>query len=87
MVGADRLGQLERLRIAVDDDQLGGGEGFEHLNPDVAQAARADDDAFVARSQPPRRLGRSVVRGQPSVGQRSDVGRLKRVIDLHHAAR
>ena len=45
VVGADRLGELERLGVAVDDDQLGGRERLEHLNADVAQTSRADHDA------------------------------------------
>ena len=47
----------------------------------------ADDDAAVAGRQTPGRLGRGVVGGQAGVGQRGDVGRLQRVVDLDDAAR
>ena len=45
VVGADRLGQFERVGVAVDHDQLGRRQRLEHLDPDVPQAACADDDA------------------------------------------
>ena len=36
--------------------------------------------------QPPRRLGRRVVGGQAGVGERGDIRRFQRVVDLHDAA-
>ena len=78
MVGADRLGQFEGVRVAVDHDQFRRGQGLEHLDADVPQAARADDDARpVARAQPLGGLGGGVIGGQAGVGQGRDVGRLQ----------
>ena len=63
-----------------------GVQRLEHLNTDVAQPACADDDA-LSRGQPPGSLRRGVVGGEARVGKCGDVGRLERVVDLHHAAR
>ena len=40
-----------------------------------------------SRGEPPRRLGRGVVGGQSGVGERGDIGRFQRLVDLHDAAR
>ena len=61
--------------------------GRHHLDADVAEAAGADDDALVARPQPPGRLGRGVVGRQTGVGERRDVLRLEGGVELHAAAR
>ena len=49
VVGAELLGQLERVGVAVDDDDLGRGQRGQALDADVAEAAGADHDARGAR--------------------------------------
>ena len=73
VVGADRHRELDGLRVAVDDDELGGTQRLQYLNADVAKSTGADDDAAVAGGQPPRGLGCRVVGGEAGIGERGDI--------------
>src|SRR5690349_16642696 len=48
---AELLGQLERVRIAVHHDQVGGRQRGDALDADVPEAARADDHGGGSRVQ------------------------------------
>ena len=54
-VGPDRRRELQRGGVPVDDDVPRWGERLEHLDPDVPEAAGADDDAGVPRREPASR--------------------------------
>src|ERR1700694_305865 len=86
VVGADGQRKLDGVRVAVDDDDLGGGQRLEDLNADVAQPPGADDHAAVPGRQAARGLGGGVVRGEARVGERRDIRGLQRVVDFHDAA-
>ena len=83
LVGADLLGERQRVRVAVDDDDLGGGEGGEALDADVAQPSRALHDRGRARVQQRHRLADRVVGRDTGVGERRDVLRLRLGLELH----
>ena len=69
------------VSVAVNDDQFGGAERLEHLDPIAPQAA-CTMITQRSRGEPPRRLGRRVVGGEAGIGEGGDVGRFQRVIDL-----
>src|SRR5262249_60965717 len=50
VVRAQLLGELERIGVAVHNDDPGGGERRQPLDADVAEAARADH--YAARAPP-----------------------------------
>jgi hypothetical protein len=70
------LGQLQRLRVAVDGDDHGRGQGDQALDPDVAQAAGPDHHDAVPGFQGRQLLADRVVGAQAPVGQGGHVGRL-----------
>src|SRR5215207_8348597 len=84
VVGADRLGELEGLGAAVDNDDGGGAERGQDLDGDVAEAAGPDDHTGGARIQQGHGLADGVVGGQAGVGQGGHVGRLELGVDLDH---
>src|SRR6202165_4835088 len=86
VIGADGQRKLDGVRVAVDDDDLGGGQRLQNLNADVAQPPGADDHAAVPGRQAARGLGGGVVRGEARVGERRDIRGLQRVVDFHDAA-
>src|ERR1022692_1171319 len=63
VVRAELLGELERVRVAVNHDDLGGGERGEALDADVAEAAGPDDHGGGARVQQRDGLADRVVGG------------------------
>src|ERR1022692_4552861 len=73
VVRAELLGELERVRVAVNHDDLGGGERGEALDADVAEAAGPDDHGGGARVQQRDGLADRVVGGDARVGERGDV--------------
>src|SRR6266516_122995 len=73
---AQLLGQLQRVRVAVHDDDRGRGQRRQALDADVAEPARADQHARGARVEQRDGLPHGVVRGDPGVGERGDVLRL-----------
>ena len=85
-VGTDVDSQLDRLRIAVDNDHGDTRDRLEYLDSDVTKTASTDHHAHIPRPGGPRHLLRRVVRGQSRVRERGDLSRFKRVVDLHHAA-
>src|ERR1700730_1355050 len=85
-VGTDLDSQLDRLRIAVDDDHGDTRNRLQHLDSDVTKTASTDHHAHISRPGGPRPLRRRVVRSQARVRERGDLSRLERVVDLHHAA-
>src|SRR3954464_13729387 len=87
VVGAELAGELQRLLVRVDDDDLGRRVGLQALDADVAQAARADHDALRPGAEDGDRLLHGVDGGQPGVGERGDLGRLERRVELHDRAR
>ena len=72
--------------ITIDDDHGYTRNRLEHLDSDVTETASADHHADITRPGGPRHLRGRVVRGQAGVGERGDISRLERVVDLHHAA-
>src|SRR3954466_476444 len=82
VVGAGLLGQLQRLLGRVDDDDLRRRVGPQALDADVAEPAGADHDALRARAEHGDRLLDRVDGGQPGVGQRRDLGRVQRGVEL-----
>src|SRR3954463_16815912 len=87
VVGAELARELQRLLGRVDDDDLGRRVGLQALDADVAQAARADHDALRPGAEDGDRLLDGVDGGQPGVGERGDLGRLERRVELHDRAR
>src|SRR4051794_22319660 len=87
VVGAELAGELQCLLVRVDDDDLGRRVGLQALDADVAEAARADHDALRAGTQDGDRLLHRVDGGQAGVGERGDVGRVQRRVELHDRAR
>ena len=76
VVGAQLLGELERVGVAVHHDDPGGGERGQALDADVAEPARADHDAGGARVEQRDGLADRVVGGDAGVGERGHVLRL-----------
>ena len=60
---AELLGELERVRVAVHHDEVGGGQRGDALDADVPEPARADDHGGGARVQQRQRLADRVVGG------------------------
>src|SRR6185312_15203202 len=87
VVGAEVARELEGLLVRVDDDDLGRRVGLEALDADVAEAARPDDDALRAGAEDRDRLLDGVDRRQAGVGERGDVHRVERRVELHDRAR
>ena len=87
VVGAELAGELQGGLGGIDDDDLGRRVGLQALDADVAQAAGADDDDLGPRAQDRDRLLDRVDRRQPRVGQRRDVGRRQRRVELDHRPR
>src|SRR4051812_9257282 len=87
VVGAELARELQRLLGRVDDDDLGRRVGLQALDADVAQAARADHDALRPGAEHRDRLLDGVDGGQPGVGERGDLGRLERRVELDDRAR
>ena len=82
LVGADLLGQRERVGVAVDDDDARAGDRRERLDRDVAEAARALHDGGGARVESGHGLAHGVVGGDARVGQRGDVGGVGARVEL-----
>src|SRR5262245_33334836 len=85
-VSADILGQADGIRIAVDDDHRDARNRLQHLDSDMTETAGTDHHTDVPWSSDARNLGRGMVRGEPGVRERGDIGRLECVVDLHHTA-
>src|SRR4051794_21168036 len=87
VVGAELASELEGLLVRIDDDDLGRRVGLQALDADVAQAARADHDALGAGAEDRNRLLHGMDRREAGVGERGDLGRLQRRVELHDRAR
>src|SRR4051812_31292620 len=86
VVGAELAGELEGRLGRVDDDDLRRRVGLEALDADMAEAAGADDDRLGPGAEHRDRLLDGVDRGEPGVGQRGDLGRLERGVELDDRA-
>ena len=73
VVRAQLLGELQRIRVAIHDDDVGRGERSEALDADVAEPAGPDDHTGRTRIEQRDRLAHRVVCGDASIGQRRDV--------------
>ncbi len=73
MAGTQLLGELERVRVAVDHDDRGGGERGETLDADVAEPAGADQHTGGAGVEQGDRLAHGVVGRDAGVGERRDI--------------
>jgi hypothetical protein len=86
VVRAELLGELERLGVAVDHDDVRRGQGGQALDADVAEAAGSDDHGGGAGVEQRQRLAHRVIGGDPGVGERGDVLRLRRGVELDAGA-
>src|ERR1700722_9337217 len=80
--GTKLLGQLERVGVAVDDDDVRRRQRGEALDADVSEAAGADDDGGGAGVEQRQRLADGVVGGDPGVGEGGDIPRLGGGVEL-----
>lgn len=87
VVGAEFLRERQRVAVAVDHHDRRGADGFHDLDPDVAQAARADHDDHVAGLQRFRGLRAHMVRREARVREGRDIRRLEFLIQFDHAPR
>src|SRR6266516_7956411 len=87
VVRADLGGQLERVWVAVHHDDRGGGQRGQALDADVAQAPRPYHDRRRARVQQADGLAYRMISSDAGVGERSDVSRPGRRVELHAGAR
>ena len=86
VVGTDGHRELDGLRVAVDDDELGGTQRLQYLNAYVAKSTGTDYDAAVTGGETPRGLGCRVIGGEAGIGERGDIRWFQGFIDLHDAA-
>ena len=86
LVRPELLGQLQRLGVAVDHDDPGGGERGQALDADVAEPAGADHDGGGAGVEVGDHLADRVVRRDPGVGQGRDVLGPGLGVELHAGA-
>ncbi len=80
--GPELFGQLERVRVAVDHDDVGRAQRGQALHADVAEAAGADDHAGGAGIEQREGLAHRVVSGDAGVGQRGHVLRTGLRVEL-----
>jgi hypothetical protein len=83
---AKLVSQRERIRVTIDDDDPGSGQGVKTLDADVSEAAGADHDTRRARIEQRNRLAYSVVGRDTGVGQGGDVLRPSARVQLHAGA-
>src|SRR5690349_6858850 len=87
VIGAELGGQLERVRVAVDHDDVGRGQRGQALDADVAKAAGADDHGGGAGVEQRDGLAHRVVGGDAGVGQGRDVLGLRLRVQLDAGSR